>query len=364
MAKDDIQCWPLEKCKELKQQRADVFDIVDQIRERSGKQWDPACWMPTKLIERKFEKPFPREGIKEIERWMARVLLTASIEPLAIWRQWKQIYRFDEDFEQYLLKDISDLEDPVEVLKAMPYPCIYVETKHVSNMKGFFAMLDWDIDNDNLMLTFYGRQDPDVYPKEHFKFDFPVKIRSIVLEPGKTISQSIVPKEWQEMTDFAINEKEILMIDEMKKEWAECKGDEQDLNMVMEMLQLVLYICAANAEVEENPKQKAIHRAPKPNTKVKDKLSEVQAWDAGQKTGERIRILRAKPANYTGRTHAGTSSPKSPHFRRGHWHHYWVGKKDSEERKVKLNWVSPMFINGEDAEEQVTVTVATSPKQK
>ena len=41
-----------------------------------------------------------------------------------------------------------------------------------------------------------------------------------------------------------------------------------------------------------------------------------------------------------------TGKSKAPHSRRGHWHHYWVGKKDSGERRLILKWIAPTFVNG------------------
>ena len=38
-------------------------------------------------------------------------------------------------------------------------------------------------------------------------------------------------------------------------------------------------------------------------------------------------------------------TPKSPHSRRGHWHHFWTGAKNSDDRKLILKWIAPTFIN-------------------
>lgn len=42
------------------------------------------------------------------------------------------------------------------------------------------------------------------------------------------------------------------------------------------------------------------------------------------------------------------SSEKSPHVRRGHWHHYWVGKKGSDERRRVLKWVEDITVKCND----------------
>jgi hypothetical protein len=121
------------------------------------------------------------------------------------------------------------------------------------------------------------------------------------------------------------------------------------------MLQLVLYICSKNAEVDENPEQKKIYRKPKSETQIKDRYREIQKWDVGQKTGQNIRKYNPTHVHYVyeGKGETGTSSPKRPHLRSGHWHHYWTGPKDGE-RTLVLNWVAPTFIHGEQEIEPTT----------
>lgn len=46
---------------------------------------------------------------------------------------------------------------------------------------------------------------------------------------------------------------------------------------------------------------------------------------------------------------------KSPHARRGHWHHFWIGKHETNERKLILKWVAPMFINGSEDDNIATI---------
>ena len=34
-----------------------------------------------------------------------------------------------------------------------------------------------------------------------------------------------------------------------------------------------------------------------------------------------------------------------PHLRRGHWSHFWTGKRDSADRERILKWIEPVYIN-------------------
>jgi hypothetical protein len=40
---------------------------------------------------------------------------------------------------------------------------------------------------------------------------------------------------------------------------------------------------------------------------------------------------------------------KAAHWRRGHWHRYWIGPRDGE-RKLEPRWVKPMLVAGVEAE--------------
>ena len=113
------------------------------------------------------------------------------------------------------------------------------------------------------------------------------------------------------------------------------------------ILQLVLYICAENKEIEENALQKNITRKPKSKKYIKDKYREVQIWDCGNKISEKIRtFLISDNKTCSSNSKIGNGKIKSPHSRRGHWHHFWIGKRNSEERKLILKWVAPTFVNG------------------
>lgn len=53
-----------------------------------------------------------------------------------------------------------------------------------------------------------------------------------------------------------------------------------------------------------------------------------------------------KKYNYISIGYTEKGSPKRPHSRKGHWHHFWTGSKNSDNRKLELRWLSPTFING------------------
>lgn len=51
-------------------------------------------------------------------------------------------------------------------------------------------------------------------------------------------------------------------------------------------------------------------------------------------------------------------------MRSGHWHHYWRGKRNSENRRLVVNWIAPVFINASLADDDETVTINVAKKKK
>ena len=128
-----------------------------------------------------------------------------------------------------------------------------------------------------------------------------------------------------------------------------------------------MYLCAQNADIQEDPEQKKIY---KPGQKVADKPREVRKWDVGENLGEKIRIIKTRKSqslddDSTKFLEAENENPEKiqkssrkyknrPHMRRAHWHHYWVGEG---RKNLVLKWINSMFINAGDGEVGVTVQI-------
>ena len=115
---------------------------------------------------------------------------------------------------------------------------------------------------------------------------------------------------------------------------------------ILVVLQMLLYIESVNAEIEDNPAQNRVYRQPKNSASIKDKFREVRQVEVGVRVSRALSAGRSNPRS-KGTGHGGGSS-KASHVRRGHWHSYWVGKKN-EERKLILKWVAPTIIHPEEA---------------
>lgn len=289
------------------------------------------------------------ENIKDIEN-LSKVHMS---EFLYEWRIHKQVYKFPSELEKLLYEQETGIDTPIGILKNLPYDCIYIETSNISyNEKcilGFFAKrTDGTINlNGSMMYEFC-----IIY--EDLSSDF-VSIRYDESTMDRTsIYDAIVNTMLKEVKlistktgeEFSYEDPEVLGF---AKESLLDMFENTFWSVLPRIIQLVLYICAENKEVEENLEQKKITRKPKDKKFIKDKYREVQIWDCGNKISEKIRTFLVKDRSieiYSESNISRVGSPKSPHSRRGHWHHFWIGKVDTEERKLILKWVAPTFVNG------------------
>ncbi len=119
--------------------------------------------------------------------------------------------------------------------------------------------------------------------------------------------------------------------------------------MIEKAARMVLYICSENAEYEQYRPHKT-HRGPQ----ITDKAEEVREWIVGKRIGKRIRKFKEERcmmnSKYGLSNNTRKGGTKSPHMRRGHYHHYWRGPKDgSKERELILRWLEPTFVCGKVA---------------
>ena len=251
---------------------------------------------------------------------------------LSLWRRNKQIYSFYGELEELLYEQSTDdFSVPVDVLQNLPFPCIFIETKKLDMMDvlGFFAfyLVKENKKQFRLMLV----------TKEFF---IPVPIYLAKNQNIKNVFSQI----FNHYSSFTQKRHPCPEQDYKKQA-------DQYIHVVNSAMQLLLYICAQNAEISEKTEsRKAYKKSPKI---IKDQYKEIRQFECGKKTSEIIRK--------TFKTHSSemaddelqivflqkTGNKKRPHVRKGHWHHYWIGSKKGRNRQLKLNWIAPSIIHQE-----------------
>jgi hypothetical protein len=113
----------------------------------------------------------------------------------------------------------------------------------------------------------------------------------------------------------------------------------------------LVYLQAANKDIEEFEVSKEnFKKAVTKGTEPKNKFKELRRYEVGYKISTPTVGKRYK--NNTENDEEKTGSPKSPHYRKAHWHHFWTGSGENKELVIK--WVEGIFVNGK-AEAKVAV---------
>lgn len=288
-----------------------IWEKLEEVAKENNGSWDTSItYVPVTKVY-----PFIRDSY-------TRGAEAFTVASLASWRQDKQIFTFDKDLEELLVSQAdSAMKIPSEVLKRLPYRTIFVKTQ-TREYDGFFVSIDTNV-RKALSIRFTILKNGSDYP-----LYCPIDSNLTIEEALEVIKASIRDK-------FGKTPLTGILSDTVAKQFEEMPI----------LLQLVLYICSINAEVKESDTQKNVYRKPATFQQIKDKRREVRLWECGQKTGEIIRRFKVSSANNHSSVSTGTGSPKRPHSRRAHYHHYWVGPRDSEERRLILKWLPPTFIN-------------------
>lgn len=309
--KKQEKCLPLMLLRSISNKYPGCWDKIEKARKNMN--WPTWCYIPITNCNRIAAMATQEKG-KNLNNAIAVILDGTLMGALAAWRRSKEIYRFDPELEKELYKGASDTVEqkiPAAAFETLPFPCIWIETNNLvladNQIKGFFVWRD--------------------YLAEPFKS---AELNMICV----TKDMTFLP------VALECNDRDKAIKDQLLKNFT---GGEEAVDQIpgeiTKALQLVLYLCSVGADVEENPVQKKITKR---SEALRDKYREVRKWDVGVRFGNTIRAYVAKE----GKSHNGSHSRKRPHWRKGHFQHYWIGSKSKpEERQLVLNWIQPVLVN-------------------
>lgn len=302
---------PLEFLQRITKKYSRIWDYTDRAltQKANGElSWSDLCYLPiydagTILMQ---------EYGCSIERAAG---LAGYISALAAWRQDKRIYQFTRDLTAELVSHYQDIDIPVEIFRHMPAKCIYISFPYDKNeepIDGFFAWIEHDVSEGK-------------YEKLELRLLY-------VSSEGKATTQFIIHLQPHTNLSDGIDE----AISQMRKNAQNeilMKGIEDFIQSqktsICQVVQLLLYVCAENADIIEDEEQRKIYNIS--TFKIRDKYREIRKYNVGVSLSKAIQIKKKE------------GSPKASHVRRAHWHHYWVGTGNN--RTLILRWLSPMLIN-------------------
>lgn len=322
---------PLEILKKITEQYPKAWDQMAMFHNKNGSpdlaSWPEWCYTPMSAALAVASKGYDLNKLP-IDIRMNFTSIAQAIFAMAPWRLSKEVYVIDEDLKDILFEQNGELDIPDEVFLQLPYPCFYVELPNTyyrtEKIHGFFVTLEYDVNNGDRELK------PVFLTTTGDIFSYSIHIGT------KTIEESVNLLDKQALENTNGDKELKLLALKAIQESGETKV------FLKQILQVILYILAQNAEITPSSEQNTVMKRGK---SIKDKYSEIRKWDVGIRVGTAIRQQKAREhTEQIERKQNRHSSPR-PHMRRGHWHHFWTGSKTQpEERKLILKWLSPMTV--------------------
>lgn len=230
---------------------------------------------------------------------------------LAHWQHNKQCYVFEKDFFD-MLADMEDFEVEWSILNYLPYSNFYIELKDHPLVEGIFVE--------------YRPNDPAIAYAVVFNEKCELCVTGInggLVEPRETTSFKDFFEREIQLSNADLSDEYVILVRQI----------------LTFMMQACMYLCSTNAQIIEDPVQKNIYK--KPTGIIKNRFQEIRKWNVGERVVKEHKRMQQEACDEKEGGYEGRRRPRQ-HWRRAHWHTYWVG----EGRKEKaLKFVAPMLIN-------------------
>lgn len=234
----------------------------------------------------------------------------ATTAAAALWRKTQFIYTFDGDLYDALAETSAAGELPGEILRRLPARSVWVDVPS----RGTTALVT--LDNK------VSGEDEAIWVTLFDEFEDRHRCLSYIFGLNVSIAESV--------------EKVYSSVDEAVREHIR--------DGVSDILACALYLCSEEPDITGamsamNKKRVLRRQLPYGPT----------ICTVGYRVGAAFRKAKAEyEAAIADTSTDGTLSSggnRIPHYRRAHWHTYWVGARGSEERRRILKWLSPVAVN-------------------
>lgn len=304
-----------------------IWRKVDEVRaadSRGSASWPAWCFVPASAVAA-VAREFP-----------AIAQQISLFEGLAAWRPGQGIYIFDPLLADELSRTVTDEPIPGEVLLRLPEWCIYITVTEGAQAKwglnGVFAFLSYDDAKSEAALRFLlDMSDDDLLAT------FPIclntgsvqeSVERAAAEAGHALATAGKGREFDELSGIDI---------------------EQCSRLLAPFVNLVLYVCSANADIVDSTTRQTAPRRPVPiKTRRGVRMfppDEVAFWEVGFRVATSVRHARDQMERAT-----SERGEVRPHLRRAHWHAFWTGSRSAPgSRALRIRWLPPILVRAEQA---------------
>ena len=331
---------PEKRLAEIKQRFPSLWKEVDACRAELSRSWPNWCFIPKDKLEAILDPYLPtgRNDDQQMENYYVIRLVTV----LTPWRASRNVYRFDPDIYQALIKTSLKGKLPLELLRKLPEWSVYIETPgllHPSGtaVEGFAASMNYTWNNDVVLYFVPFSKDK--------RF-----IRGFPLSEDLTIEEAVKK---------TVDDYHAMIGDMNLSKHGNRINPEDEISFVSTMVNLLLYICQSGSEYLDVRCADGTDRLPaRPSPKKTKKglrhfpPKRLTVWECGFRQGAEIRRALSERSEHKGGTHR---SP-IPHTRAAHWHTYIVGKgsrKDPSKGRRVLKWIHTVLVNAAKSDGEV-----------
>lgn len=253
------------------------------------------------------------------------------------WVRKKQCFVFDKDFLSELA-ETSEMEKTFvmqkEIFEHLPYNTFYLDfsgNEELANNMDCDGMLVYIHNMDKMCiselgLSIYNVGDTTCLMYRRYKNKKPNGIMGLV---------------------FGIKENSVNVVEPSTKV----------------LLQSILYLSSYEPDIRESIASKQRYRQAKQNKKSSKVDMPEREYKVGERFGNAFRIW-TKSTTGSGTSSEPTGSHKRPHTRKAHWHSFWIGKRDTPERRLVVKWVSEMFIGLKENEAEEKLDIVNHKVEK
>ena len=261
-----------------------------------------------------------------------------AIRTVKLWAMNKQVYKFDVDFLNELLKT-ENVRLTKDIFDYLPFPVFYLDISDNKALceeiycQGLFVMVEKKSSEGSEFWKVHAVKLTD----EYFFND-------IFITENSTGDRELSEVDGLREIELVKSDLENNILHTVSRKEINSK--------LFELLvyQVLIYLSSAEPQIEENPITKETYRKPAEGAKPKNKFSEIQSYDVGVRFGSAFRKYKQTvKAKYIG---DGSSQSAGrtvrPHARRAHYSHRWYGKRNSGEQVLRPVWIEATFVGVHD----------------
>lgn len=311
--------------------------IQDIVRFATDCKTDAMRWnMPDELQD---EYPWP--FIEKVTTWIEKYVSASGgekadqtevgnhVQSMYIayhWCKFKKIYSMNSTFARYLA-ETEDAPISVNIIRRLPFRSFALTFDDDKKIIDLFPQVFSSV--ECLLVTVGIEAETDVYI-------------SIALVGTSARGKRIVATGITSMKDGDCYETALRDGDKILYTGS-LEGARMEWRPVYRLaLNACQYFCASNAEVRDVKISK--NKKPKVTVNGKEKPVAVSMSEVGFRIGKRFEAMYAQREEPEQRSDERSWTPKRPHVRRAHWHHYWTGPGRTV---LELRWLEPVFVMGD-----------------